>query len=249
MFKFLPSRLRRLWLVPLAAAASAGAPALAQQPGADAAPVTLFNILPIKAAALTQFLPVMQANAQASRKEAGNLSFDVFQPEEGGPVLYLFERWASQPALDTHLAQPNLKAVEQRAATDFDGSATSLRLTAVQGLGAEARKPFAAGAAAGSRNVIVRLAVKPDQEQTFIDALTEVTPHARRAPGNHAFELYRVEGQPQTYVLFERWDSAAAHEAHLGQDYSKRLDAVLPATLAAPVDAGSRFLVKDVAPH
>ncbi len=59
------------------------------------------------------------------------------------------------------------------------------------GLGADARKPFTASAAAGSRNVTVLLSVKPDQEQAFIETLTEVTPHARRASGNHAFELSR----------------------------------------------------------
>ncbi len=37
----------------------------------------------------------------------------------------LFERWASQTALDLHMTQPDLKEVEQRAATDFDGEATA----------------------------------------------------------------------------------------------------------------------------
>ncbi|WP_061288016.1 putative quinol monooxygenase [Azotobacter vinelandii] len=215
--------------------------------GAGDKPVTLFNILPLKPEAFPAFLPVMQANASASRREQGNFSFDVFQPEDGAPRLYLFERWAGQAALDKHMTQPNLKAVLQRADSDLAGEASSLRLSAVPGLGADARKPFATAAAAGSRNVIVLLSVKPEREQTFLEALAEVTPHARRAPGNHAFELYAVESQPRTYLLFERWDNAASHEAHLAQDYSKRLDAVLPGTLAAPVGAANRFLVKDVA--
>ncbi|VFR41968.1 Uncharacterized conserved protein [plant metagenome] len=243
MPKMFSATLRVLWLAPLCtliASPSAHAETVAE-------PVILFNTLPIKAAAFEGFLPVMQANAAASRKEAGNQSFDVFQPENGATNLYLLEHWHNQAALDLHMAQPSLKAVESRVGSDLAGEPSSLRLSAVPGLGADARKAFPAGGAAGSRNVIVVLSVKPDQEKAFVDALADVTPHARQTPGNHAFELYKVNGQDHTYVLFERWASAAQHEAHLGQDYSRRLDAVLPATLAAPVSEANRHLVKDVA--
>lgn len=245
---------RLLWSGALAAVLAAGSgSALAQQaaakhPAKAAAVVTPFNILPIRPEAFAGFLPVMQANAAASRKEDGNHAFDVFQPEDGTTTLYLLELWANQPAFDKHLTQPNLKAVQEHGKTDFAEGTHDLRLTAVPGLGPQGRKPFpSADAAATSRNVIVLFKVKPTQEKTFVKALTEVTPHALRAPGNRAFELYRIQSQPHAYVLFERWDSVAAHEAHLGQDYSKRLDAIVPGTLAEPVTAANRFLVKDVA--
>jgi len=241
---------RLLQAATLVTAAGAASSVLAQATdggpaGAIDRPVTLLVTLPVKQQALPDFLPVMQANASASRREQGNFSFDVFQPEDGAPRLQLFERWASQAALDQHMTQPNLKAVLQRAETDLAGEATSLSLHEVLLPGSHTRKPLTD--AAGSRNVIVLLDIAPGQEKTFLDAMAEVLPHARRAPGNHAFELYAVESRTNAYVLFERWESAAAHEAHLAQDYSKRLDAVLPATLATPVTAANRFLLKDVA--
>ncbi|TBU98528.1 putative quinol monooxygenase [Stutzerimonas kirkiae] len=226
--------------VVLAACSSAEEPDTPRQDS----PVVLFNILPLQAGEIDGFLPSMLDNAHASRQEAGNLSFDVFQPEDGAATLLLFERWVSQAALDEHFATPHLKVVERGLATAQAATPTSLRLVEIEPQGAQQRKPLARPG--DSRNVIVILKARPEQEQAFLDAWREAIPFSRAAPGNHAFELYAVEGQPQTYVLFERWDSVASHEAHLAQDYSAKLDERLPGTLAEPITPATRFLARDV---
>ena len=228
-----------------APAAAGPDPAASAETAPEAQQVALFSILPIRADAESVFLPVMLGNVQRSREEPGAIGFDVFQPEAGGSTLYLFERWRDAAAVERHFATPNLQAVERALPAALGGEAVSLTLKEVPPYGTAQRRPPADPAA--SRNVIVRLQVRPEREQAFLDALAEVTPHARSAPGNAAFELYRVEDQPQHYVLFEHWDDAQSHEAHLVQPYSKALDAVLPGTLAAPIDERSRFLVRDIA--
>lgn len=236
---------RRITLAALSAvsviALSGGLPVAAQTAGD--APAHVFSILPVKPEALSGFLPVIRANAAASREEPGNISFDVFQNEEGGSDILLFESWKSREAHNEHLQLPHLKAVEARAGTDFSGNITSVWVSDVPGLPAHARKPIPDGAT--TRNVLVRLRVKPEARDTFLKAFAEVIPASRAAPGNYVFDLYQETDDPNGFFLFERWQSVAAHEAHLGQPYSKTLDEVLPGTLAQPIE---RYLARDAAP-
>lgn len=203
----------------------------------------IFNILPLKAGALETFLPVMQANAEASREEAGNISFDVFQGEDGSDTLLLFESWQDRAAHSAHLELPHLKAVEARAGSDFAGTPTSVWVVDVPGLPGHERPSIPN--AGSTRNVIVRLHVKPEARETFVNGFAEVIPQARSAPGNYIFDLYQETDNANGFVLLERWESVAAHEAHLGQPYSQKLDGIVPDTLAQPPE---RHLLRDVAP-
>ncbi len=226
----------------LAAIAAVPALRLSGTASAQSAPAAhVFNILPVKPDALAGFLPVMQANAKASRSEAGNISFDVFQSEEGGNSLFLFESWKTRDAHKAHMQLPHLKAVEQKAATDVAGTPTSVWVTDVPGLPAYLRKPVPD--AATTRNVIVRLWVKPEGRAAFVNGFAEVIPQSRAAPGNHAFDLFQEADDPNGFVLFERWKDVASHEKHLGQAYSKKLDGIVPGTLSRTPE---RHLLRDV---
>lgn len=203
----------------------------------------VFTILQIRPDALRDFLPVMQANAAGSRQESGNISFDVFQGEDGGDGLLLFESWNNRAAHSRHMTLPHFKAVGARENTDFTSSPVSIWVKDVPGLPGHIRKPIPN--AATTRNVIVRLRVKPEQRDTFLKGFAEVIPQARSAPGNYIFELYQDVDAPNSFVLLERWQSVAAHEAHLAQPYSKKLDGIIPATLAGQPE---RHLLRDAAP-
>ncbi|MCG2842591.1 antibiotic biosynthesis monooxygenase [Sandaracinobacter sp. RS1-74] len=206
------------------------------------APAHVFTLLPIRADAFATFLPVMQANARASRKEPGNIAFDVFQPEDDTPTLILFESWRSRAAHAEHMTLPHLKAVEAQASASLAGQPDTVWLIDVPGLPAFVHTPVPA--AATTRNVIVRLKVKPHARPTFIKAFAEVIPQARAAPGNHLFDLHQEADDGNSFLLLERWASVASHEAHLGQPYSLKLDGIVPGTLAQPPE---RYLLRDVA--
>ncbi len=227
--------------------AAAVTPPAAAEPGAAPADVAevqevaLFSTLTLPAQAYDGFATVMQRNVQASRAEAGNVSFEVFRPEDGAPTLLLFERWRDQAAIDSHADEPHLAAVIDAVQSSGAQASQPHTLVEVQPSGAQTRR--APADPATSRNVLVVLKVKPEAEETFVQAWRDVFPHARAAPGNAVFEIYKDLENPQTYVLLERWDTAAQHEAHLAQPYSAALDAVLPDTLAGPiVDGENRFL-------
>ncbi|MDR1938270.1 MAG: antibiotic biosynthesis monooxygenase [Tannerellaceae bacterium] len=66
-----------------------------------------------------ELLPVIEAVVEGTRKEAGNISYDVFQ-DTSNPLRFTFiEHWKSQSAIDAHNASAHFiefaKAVENKA--------------------------------------------------------------------------------------------------------------------------------------
>jgi quinol monooxygenase YgiN len=235
----------RAAVVPCAAALLlSSVPAGAQESTAPNKPVELFVVMPIKEKELSSFLPVLLDNARQSRLEKGNHSFDVFISEQGGPVLYLFERWSDSAALEEHTHKPYFKAVQTRLAKDLSGEVVRTHLKPIDKL-TDGGKPKLISNPKETRNVIVVFKVKADARATFLAALSEVTPPSRSAPGNLAFDLYEDSTDPTTFVLFERWQNVGVHEAHLAKPYVKKLGDVLPATLSRP-EVDGRYLLKDV---
>ncbi|MFC3691455.1 putative quinol monooxygenase [Chenggangzhangella methanolivorans] len=240
-------RTRRAFLAGAALAATIviqfGAPARADAPTTTTGEMQIFAAIPVKPQEMDGFLAVMKENVRGSRKEPGNVSFDAFQSEAGGDAIYLFERWKDRAAFETHMTLPHLKAVVAKAGTAAAGAPTERFLTETAPLRGAAPKPVANPGS--SRNVAVVPHVKPQERETFLKAFAEVMPQARAAPGNLAFDLHEDMRARNVFVLFERWTDVASHEAHLGQDYSKKLDGIVPATLSRPAMEG-RVLLKEI---
>lgn len=224
---------------------AAGESAAAPAEVAETQEIALFTTIALQPQTYDGFASVLRTNVHASREEPGNISFEVFRPEDGSPTLLLFERWRDRAAIGSHGQEPHLAAViEAVQATGADISEEQ-ELVEVQPSGAASRREPIDPAT--SRDVLVVLKAKPEAEEAFLQAWRDVFPHARAAPGNAVFEIYRDINSPQTYVLIERWDTADEHEAHLAQPYSLALDEVLAETLAGPVvDGDNRFLAHGV---
>jgi quinol monooxygenase YgiN len=82
--------------------------------------VTMFAvsvIFEIKPGAMDSFLPLMQANAEASlRDEAECLQFDVCMDEERPNEVFLYEVYTNSAAFDHHLKAPHFKHFSQAVA-------------------------------------------------------------------------------------------------------------------------------------
>lgn len=206
--------------------------------------IIMLNTLPVSPEALDSFLPVMQNNAQRSREESGNISFDVFQKESGSPTIFLFEQWKSKDALDTHMQTPHLNAVIDAAGTAMQKGLKedSLKL---QKLTSD-DEPTDIETPLQTRNVLVKLQAKPEQLEALIAALMDVAKPSRGAEGNIRWDVYQGIENPNTLVIFERWQSIEDHERHQIQPYNQPVVSVMETALAEPISTENRFLLKDV---
>lgn len=56
---------------------------------------------------------------------------------------------------------------------------------------------------------------KPGREADLRSFITAAVTPSRNDPGNIDYEAHEVEGQPGTFVIYERWESRQHLDAHL----------------------------------
>lgn len=205
------------------------------------ATVQVFVNIPVAEAARVSFMDVMRANALASRQEPGNISFHVFENEDGGSAVYLFERWRDQAAFEEHLKTEHLEAIQNILPTSTVSDMTFLWLEECPQIPAKPTDDERVT----PRNVVVIFEASDETRAAFLDAIAKVVPSARTAPGNLGFNLFQVRDEPNRFLVFECWASAEHHEAHLNADYCQQFNQALGGILTAdPMD--HRWLLKGV---
>ncbi len=234
-----------LELALLAGLSIAAGSACAATPAAAPSSIPYANLstLHVKAAQLQPFLQALRHNAANARKEAGNLSFTVFQSESAPTTLYVLEQWKDQAAYETHMTQPALLEMHKAAQADLEGGISHMRIvpaTADAGI-----QPKQIDHANLTSNLLVFLSVKASESSKFHADVAKVTPIFRAAPGNIAFDVYQNVGDSNEMVQLERWTTDATHQENLKRPVIQTIRAGYAVTLAKPMLDG-RVLLKDV---
>ncbi len=83
---------------------------------------------------------------------------------------------------------------------------------------------------------------KSGKEAAMKAFMTAAVTASRHDAGNIEYEAHQVEGQPGTFVVFERWESRGALEGHLGAPRMRELVPRLLELMDGTVEDGIRFL-------
>ncbi len=189
------------------------------------------------------FVLAVQHNINQSRKEQGNLSFSLYQPEDGKRRPIWFERFSDKAAHNYHKEQDYFKNAIAVIQKSLEGEPYAIELTEVDEV--PAAVPLVTGKPEITRHVIALFEIKPEKRQPFIDAMVEVVSRSRQAQGNMDYNVYRYADNPNKFVLMEGWESQADHQRQMQKDYMKRLGAVTSGFFVAnPAD--TRWSVNDI---
>ena len=91
----------------------------------------------------------------------------------------------------------------------------------------------------GSFSLIVSFQVKKGEEKTLLDAAKPCIAATVKEKGCKRYELHQDLETPTKFVMFERWDSVADIEAHMGAAHTKKL----LGTLAKIADGPPAFVI------
>jgi quinol monooxygenase YgiN len=81
--------------------------------------------------------------------------------------------------------------------------------------------------------MLIEAEVQPRLRQELVEALHEYLPLVRGEPGVVAFNVYERKDDLNTFVFHEIYESQAAHDWHLEQDFTKKFLAILKRAQAA----------------
>jgi quinol monooxygenase YgiN len=81
--------------------------------------------------------------------------------------------------------------------------------------------------------MLIEAKVQPRLRQELIEALREYLPLVRGEPGVVTFNVYERKDDLNAFVFHEIYESQAAHDLHLEQDFTKKFLAILKRAQAA----------------
>jgi quinol monooxygenase YgiN len=177
------------------------------QPAPDPAAyvVTYIAVTP---SAGTQAADLLRGLAVASRKEAGNLRFDVLRQVDRGNQFAILETWRDGKAFEAHAAGAAMKTF--RAALDplRIGYYDERLETGID------VAPLPATAAAGAIYVITHVDVTGSFKDEAIGMMKKLAADSRRQPGAERYDVWQQNNRLNHFTVTEIWKDAAALDAH-----------------------------------
>jgi quinol monooxygenase YgiN len=197
-----------LALVPLMLAGLPGARAQAPAAPAAAADPTVYVVryIEVMPAAQEKATGLVKQLADASRKEAGAVRFDVLQRAAPANHFATFEVWKDQASLDAHMAG---------AQKQFLAAVQPLLIAPVDDRPCIAFDTAAAPAAAGSvLFAITHVDVAPPNREAGIALIKTVAGPNRKEAGNLGFYALQQTARTNHFEVVELWKDQPAEDAH-----------------------------------
>ncbi len=213
-----------LALVPICLA---GAPSARAQNAADPT-IYMVRYIEVMPSAAQQGAALIKKLADASRKEAGMLRFDVLQRAAPANQFATFEIWKDKASLDAHdaaahkqfldAAQPVLIApVDDRPCIAIDAASA---------------QPGADGAI----YAITHVDVAPPNREAGIALLKSVAGPSRKENGNLAFDALQQTARTNHFEVVEIWKDQKAEDAHETEAGTEEFRAKVQPLLGAHYD-------------
>jgi quinol monooxygenase YgiN len=152
--------------------------------------------------------------------EEGNVIMELFQSADDDNTYFLYEIWENRNALLTHFQKPwTQKAFESGNKAQVE--AQFHYLEAIEPLKeSELKSPNPQDKSA---DMVIFFDVKPEAINQFESVFLEAIHNSRQEEGVLSYQLHRILGNPNQYVLYERWESQQALQTHIEQEHLQSL--------------------------
>ena len=197
--------------------AMASTPMLTPAAQAQDAPVyvvSYIEVAPKDGGAAAGLLRQLAAN---SRKDDGNIRFDILQRAAPSNQFAIVAIWKDQKAYDGHLAASHSKEFRDKIKPHLI-SAIDDRLHS----GMETAASPAGKSDAGAVFVVTHVDVPPPKKDECISLLKALTGDSRKEPGAPRFEVFQQTSRPNHFSVVEIWKDQSAYDAHITAAHTKK---------------------------
>ncbi|KAA1151950.1 antibiotic biosynthesis monooxygenase [Pseudoalteromonas sp. FUC4] len=181
--------------------------------------IVKFNI---KDEYINQFKALLEDDKQGAKAETGLLEMRLYQDKNTSGVFFAYERFEDQNAVDYHGAQGYTQALLQ-VLPEISQSAPEVMLlenTAPAPL--HESNPKAISPEDDVFILFFIFKIKPSFKDQLIKRFETHVEHTRsQESGNLVFDLYSIENNNDTLVVYEHWrNESALWDIHFNQPYA-----------------------------
>jgi quinol monooxygenase YgiN len=198
-----------LWgtLAAVTLAAISVSPVCAQAPSGQ--PAVVVTYIEVTRSAATETVSLLNAVAGASRKETGNLRYEVLQEVDRPSRFAILEAWSDGKAFESHGGSAAMKQFRERlkplqSAPYDERPSVAMTTGAIQAAGTP-----------GAVFVLTHVDVPGNFKDQAAALLTRLAEDSRKEVGAQRFEAWPQGNRPNHFTVNEVWKDPAAYEAHL----------------------------------
>lgn len=173
--------------------------------------ITLLVKVPVKVSSMERAKAALMQDVQGAWTEPGNYKMELYSVDGQEHIFCIFERWKDLESLHWHFQQPYVQGAVELQKSDLAEPAEMNYLmdhwpVLPDEIQRDPRRPFS--------TVITSFEVLPGTEMVFVALFEAFVPLVRAQSGNVDYHFYSVIGKPQSFVLYERWESQSCLDAH-----------------------------------
>ena len=172
--------------------------------------VYVVSYIDVAPAARGMATSLLRQLASASRKDEGNMRFDILQRAAPSNQFAIVAIWKDQKAYDAHLAASHTKEFREKIKPQLI-SAIDDRVH----MGMEIAATPAGKNGRGAVVVVTHVDVPPPKKDECIAALKTLVADSRKDPGSVRFDVFQQGNRPNHFAVVEIWKSQSAYEAHI----------------------------------
>jgi quinol monooxygenase YgiN len=182
-------------------------PAVAQAPSSQ--PAVVVTYIEVMRAGAADTAGLLKAVAGASRKETGNLRYEVLQEVDRPSRFAILEAWGDGKAFESHGGSAAMKQFREKlkplqSAPYDERPSVAMTIGAIQAAGTP-----------GAVYVLTHVDVPGKFKDQAAALLTKLAEDSRKEMGAQRFEAWPQGNRPNHFTVNEVWKDPAAYEAHL----------------------------------
>ena len=172
--------------------------------------VYVVSYLDVAPAARGMATSLLRQLASASRKDEGNMRFDILQRAAPSNQFAIVAIWKDQKAYDAHLAASHTKEFREKVKPQLISAIDDRVHTGMEIAATPAGKN-----GRGAIVVVTHVDVPPPKKDECIAALKTLVADSRRDAGSVRFDVFQQGNRPNHFSVVEIWKSQSAYEAHI----------------------------------
>jgi quinol monooxygenase YgiN len=155
--------------------------------------------------------------ANASRKDDGNIRFDILQRTAPSNQFAIVAVWKDQKAYDAHLAAAHSKEFREKIKPHLISAIDDRVHTGMEIAGTPAGKNEP-----GAIVVVTHVDVPPPKKDECIAALKTLVADSRKEAGSVRFDVLQQGNRPNHFSVVEIWKNQRAYDSHITAAPTKR---------------------------
>ena len=170
----------------------------------------------------------LRAYRDASRKGAGNVSFELLQRIDRPNQFTVLGAWTDQKAFEAHVAAAHTKTMDEKLASILAAPNDTRQHN---GLSLAPAKP-----AKDQIFAVTHVDVIPPQKDNGVAAMKQLAEDSRKHAGNSQFDVWQQTNRPNHFTVVESWSSRGAFDLHEMQKTTRDFRAKLGTMTGALYD-------------